>query len=38
MAKVFADIKKNPAYTKKTAPKNPKRDHSKYRERKISRK
>lgn len=38
MAKVFADIKKNPAYTKKAAAKNPKRDHRKFREAKINRK
>jgi hypothetical protein len=32
MAKVFADIKKNPVYKKKDAAKNPKRDHKKFRE------
>lgn len=37
MTKVFTSIKSTPEHSKKAAPSNPKRDHSKYRTKKIGR-
>jgi len=37
MTKIFAEIRKNPNFTKKAAAKNPKRDHKKFNGLKINR-